>query len=1358
MAKEGRKHTAQCQIDILWGGGPQTDAKVPSLVLCPFSDYLLIVVEVRKLLRGDGLGGDMKSEYTLGIANRSLAVRFAVTAVVVLAALFVFSPVSHAQITGTITGTVSDSSGAIVPGASVSLQNEASKDMRGTVSDSAGYFAFPGVLPGTYTVRVESKGFKAFQQSGVEMQASDKRNVNVTLSVGQTTETVTVEAHTDLVPVDSGARSFELSSQDFARLPMISRNASELLMSLPGAVVTPNGNSSSAQGGMDFTQSGSVGSSAGNGVSIAGAPYRGGTALLMDGTNIIDEGCDCTSIAVPNPDMVQEVKVQTSAFGADGAKGPVVVDFISKSGGAQYHGEGYLFVRNAIFNSDSWQLNNQGDNVQTGDHYYYPGGNFGGPIPGMKKKLFFWFGYEHFYQLATGGTIDESYIPTTDMMAGNFGPTAANNALCQADKGVNAQSTSPDAAGTYCYDPTTGKGPGGAAIANAAAVPLDPGATSLMAMIEKWDAPNADPSKTPGGYNYFEPIPARHNGYLYRGRGDYDFNENNKIFVTYQYASDAQPADGNSHMWWLPGDSVVFPGGGLTQAQQAKTITGNFLHVFNATLTNQATAFWTWYWGPQTPSNFSAVLRSTNNYPAAYGTQFAKTNPLPSTMVPGWNGVNYALPDFSQWDVFSGTGGSYYIKKQNPAFADDLTKVYKNHTLKTGFYYEMTGNNQANFNPINGGFSFGGISTPLADAVTGALQGTQNPTANFMMGIASNYNEQSSLPLNDQAYKTFSFYGQDSWKVTRRFTLDYGIRFDHIGHWYDRDGYGNAVWVPGDIIGDVLKGKVFPGVEWHAIDPGIPLSGTPNRLFHFSPRFGIAYDIFGTGRTVLRGGWGVYFFNDQVNDYSGPLALAQQSIQTGLPGNTTVLFGETGLLPKPAGAFQSPSSGPGTILNPSDYDVPYTTNWNLTIDQRLPWNSHLEVAYEGNDSEGLFFGGQVGGGGNLGGSDLINQNKTPLGAFFANDPWTGSIAQDPENVCGTFPDGTPVNVGGTGGCMNGQADYHPYGTMNIAGKPINVYGTQSIDVESHSAYANYNALEVLWAKQAGKFTFNTSFLWSKALGFGNGNLDPFNERANYVVLPIDRPYVWNSSYAYDLGKAYHGDNKVLGGAANGWTIAGTTTWQKGGDMQSQISENLNLGLQYSFANAACGGGVCNDGLSQRSFFGTDAAINIQPVETANPTSGLATSQYAKLSAFAVPAVPTGTPLELATAGGGDQVIGYTPYSVTANGPSQLPYISMPAFFDSDLAIYKTFHITERHTIEFRVTANNFLNHPLVGYSNDNFLTLKYSIDPTNKGGGYTFVPPAGNVTPANWGTTDTKYTPITSAYGRILQFGLKYAF
>src|SRR5579862_8613824 len=397
---------------------------------------------------------------------------FATRALLLFAAFLLLIPAAHAQITGTITGTVSDTSGGIIPGASVSLLNEATKDIRGTVSDTAGYFAFPAVSPGTYTVRIQMKGFKAFEQSGFVLQASDKRNLNATLTVGQSTETVTVEAHTDLTPVDSGAHSLDLTDTDYERLPMITRNASELLRTLPGVITVGNGASNGSNSSMDFSGVGAAGSSVGNGVSAAGVPYRGGTALLMDGTNILDEGCDCTSISVPNPDMVQEVKVQTSAFGADGSKGPVVVNFITKSGGAQYHGEGYLYARNALFNSDDWQDNHQAHSVATGDHYYYPGGNFGGPVPFTKKKLFFWAGYEHFYQLASGGTKLFSYIPTPDMLAGNFGPTSANNALCQAELGINAQSTAANASGTYCQDPTAGanKGPGGVTLTDATAL------------------------------------------------------------------------------------------------------------------------------------------------------------------------------------------------------------------------------------------------------------------------------------------------------------------------------------------------------------------------------------------------------------------------------------------------------------------------------------------------------------------------------------------------------------------------------------------------------------------------------------------------------------------------------------------------------------------------------------------------------------------------------------------------------------------------------------------------------------------------------------------------------------------------
>jgi Carboxypeptidase regulatory-like domain len=1281
--------------------------------------------------------------------RKAVGVRFALTAFIVVAALCILAPISQAQNTGTITGTVYDKSGAVVPGASVSLINEESADVRSTVSNSDGVFAFGTVPPGTFSVKIEAKGFKTWESKGLALQATDKRSVIATLDVGQSSETVTVEAHTDITPVDSGARSLNLTAVDYNRLPMITRNAAELLRTLPGVITIGNGVTNGANSSMDFSGVGAAGSSVGNGVSAGGVPYRGGTQLEMDGTNILDEGCDCTSIAVPDPDFVQEVKVQTSAFTADSTKGPVVINFLTKSGGAQWHGSGYLYVRNAILNSNTWQNDHAGIPKATGDHYYYPGGTIGGPVPAFKKKLLIWGGYEHFYQLASGGTTLTSFIPTADMLAGNYGQTAANNAICQAMLGVNADdSLDAKAQGTFCAAigqngahtpaPNTVVGtsfngsflPGGIPIAvGTTSFTPDPGAQLLMGLMP---TANIDPAVAPGNANYYYPVPALHNGYVYRLRGDYSFNENNKLYATWQYANDNQPSNGDAHMWWLPGNSVVFPGGGLSNATTTKNTTASFLHVFNPTLTNELVGYWTFYWSPQIPNNPSALLRGAVGYtgpdithdPAstAYGTVFAKQAPLANIMVPGWNQPgNFNFPDFSQWDVFSNTGGVYYIKKQNPAFGDNLTKVIKTHTFKTGIYYEMTGNNQGNFNPYNGGFSFGNNSNP--DAVTGLYQGTANPTANFMMGVASNYNETNYLPLNDQAYKTYAAYFMDSWKATRRLTVDIGFRFEHMDHWYDRAGFGNAVWLPGRVASDVVAGKTDPGVYWHAIDPGIPLQGAPVRFAFAEPRLGMAFDVFGTGKTTIRGGWGMYRFNDQVNDYGGPLGLAQQMLTSTLLNNQTILFSETQLAQQPLTTFQYPNPGVN-VLDPKDYEVPFTNNWNFTIDQRTPWHTLLEVAYEGSHGGSLLLGGQTGGGGTLGGGDLINVNKTPLGAYFQPDPVTGNMVVDPENIssdCGThLVLGVPVRNQPT--C---QADFRPYGTT---------YGTNAINVESHKAYSNYNALAVIWTKQTGHLTFNTSFLWSKSLGFGfNSGYNPFNMAADYVVLNIDRPYVWNSTYAYEFGKAYKGGNKFISGAVNNWTISGFTTWQKGANLQAQTSQNLGLGLRWVNED------LSTSGLSQRTFYGTDANMNIQPIETCNPTTGLASNQYANLACFAPPGIPTGT----------------APTTPVAQGTMQFPYIGMQNYFSSDLAIFKMFHITERHKVEFRIAATNWMNHPLWGFANNQPVTLQYTIPRTNPSAGYTY---SGATAASAWGISNTKYEPLSQAAGRTLQLGLKYNF
>ncbi len=173
----------------------------------------------------------------------------------------------------------------------------------------------------------------------------------------------------------------------------------------------------------------------------------------------------------------------------------------------------------------------------------------------------------------------------------------------------------------------------------------------------------------------------------------------------------------------------------------------------------------------------------------------------------------------------------------------------------------------------------------------------------------------------------------------------------------------------------------------------------------------------------------------------------------------------------------------------------------------------LEVAYVGNLSDELFMGGQTISGSGFG--SFTDQNKTPLGAFFLPDPLTGITSTDPENI------------NQSSGFVNHNSDYHPYAKE---------YGSNQILVNSHVGYSNYNALQVSWVKRSDRLTFNANFTWSKNLGTGL-QIDPYTVHGNYGVLSNDRPYVVNTSFDYNFLKLYHGENKLIGGAANGWTIS-----------------------------------------------------------------------------------------------------------------------------------------------------------------------------------------------------------------------------
>ena len=333
-----------------------------------------------------------------------------------------------------------------------------------------------------------------------------------------------------------------------------------------------------------------------------------------------------------------------------------------------------------------------------------------------------------------------------------------------------------------------------------------------------------------------------------------------------------------------------------------------------------------------------------------------------------------------------------------------------------------------------------------------------------MMGVLTGYSENNASPIADTAYQATAFFVDDTWKATRRLTVELGARVEHIGHWYDRDHIGMAVFYPDRVLPDYNSGKYAPGYYWHAIDAGVPLSGQPNRFAYFDPRLGLSYDAFGTGNTILRGGWGAYRFVTQVNDVAAPLVTAQHVLNYNLPGQKNVMLSQLSQLAYQPCTSQC-GSGSQTGFDPSDYGQPLTYAYNFTIDQRLKWNSVLDLAYVGSSTSQLSDNSEGIEGSNY--AAIADQNKTPLGAFFNPDPDTGVRSTNPENL-GTNPNG----MGGTP-TGNTAADYHPYGFA---------YGTASAYMNRSIAYTNYNGLQVAWIKTTGRATYNLNGTWSKTLG------------------------------------------------------------------------------------------------------------------------------------------------------------------------------------------------------------------------------------------------------------------------------------
>jgi hypothetical protein len=633
-----------------------------------------------------------------------------------------------------------------------------------------------------------------------------------------------------------------------------------------------------------------------------------------------------------------------------------------------------------------------------------------------------------------------------------------------------------------------------------------------------------------------------------------------------------------------------------------------------------------------------------------------------------------------------------------------------------GVFTQNTDNFQSTFSTNQDGIlTLAGGAKP--NLITGNTLGSGNAVANFTMGIASAYAENNSSPIADTAYQATAVFVADNWRATKRLTLELGMRFEHIGHWYDRQHVGMAVFYPDRVLADYNGGKYAPGYYWHAIDAGVPLSGQPNRFAYADPRLGLSYDLRGNGNTMVRGGWGAYRFVSQVNDVGPQLVTAQHVLGYNLPGQNNIMLSQIGQLAYKPCTSQC-GSGAQAGFNPGDYGQPLTFAYNFTIDQRLKWNTVLDVAYVGSSTSQLLDVSEGIEGSNF--TALADQNKTPQGAFFKPDPKTGVQSTNPENLA-INPNLSNLTGTPTG---NVAADYHPYGFA---------YGTAAVTLNQSLSYTNYNGLQVAWIKTTGHLGFNLNATWSKTLGTSL-QTNPYSMRPNYGPTSTDRPFVFNSSYYYQTGKI-GSTNRFVNGLLGGWTISGISTWQSGGYIPAALGNgvpNFSLALAYTGLPVMTPAQQKATGLTgsigSATYFGTDAALPILPKLTCNPTSNLIHYQRLNGNCFTAP-------------------------SVGAQGGQNYPYMSAGAYFNNDLAIYRSFPIPghEGQQIQFRASAFDWLNHPLPGFSSTSGggpLGVAYNVD-------YAGKTITNNFNTSTFGIQDRK---TGSPYQRIIELNVKYFF
>ena len=519
------------------------------------------------------------------------------------------SPALAQETTGSVSGQVEDSTGAIIPHASVVLTNVQNKTERKTTSNGSGNFTIASVTSGSrYQLTISMAGFNPWRSKPFDLLPGDRPNfTDIRLQPGESQQ-VTVEAEeTQAVkPLDSPERSDVITSKDLETLAIVGRDAEELIETLPGfAMISPGvNNQSSVNTAAVGLNNGISGGFSGNGLGPTGL------ASILDGVSLTDIQNNSGTVQTMDADMIQNVKISAANFSAASAKGPAIFNATTKSGSSSFHGEAYLYARDSALNANDWYNNYLQQSRQDG-HYFYPGGMIGGPlwIPHTRfdrhnNKLFFFFGFEVLNQRYSPETLG-AWVPTMAERNGDFSVANLNAQLCGArpDGLVNTNSIKTMCnAENYLANGNTVLNGNVTGQANAGGV----------ALVNWLPPPNANPFVNFSGYNYIQPVVQSQNGDLLHASIDFAINDNNKLRAT--YGRQTQITDQPVSLGFVPNASALYPGG-ITTGDISNIVSVTYTHVFGASVTNEFNAAMSLISDPGNMGNPAAVDRfSINGY------------------------------------------------------------------------------------------------------------------------------------------------------------------------------------------------------------------------------------------------------------------------------------------------------------------------------------------------------------------------------------------------------------------------------------------------------------------------------------------------------------------------------------------------------------------------------------------------------------------------------------------------------------------------------------------------------------------------------------------------------------------------